>query len=309
VFDLEGNINFSGGVYLDAADPANSDTVNLTKAQLGVTVDLGNSTGPSATTIDGYGARVYLSGIALADLALGGMPLVVNGTPNNDTITYTPTGATAGTFALAGLGTVFNFTASTGTVDGFTINGGTKGLGKDGLADQVIVQGTYGANLFEIDQGARTVQVWASASQPLQPVFLGDDIQTLTAEGFEGPTTFQVIPAAGIPAYPGDTADIYNLLINVQGGGSATSNALILGSSFATTGTMGTLPSSETVVVNTSLTPYSGTVRVTNGATQFPDINYQNIGTVTPEVASTHHSSHGPASFPGASSLPPDGLI
>ena len=148
------------------------------------------------------------------------------------------------------------------------------------------MQGASAANLFEIDQGARTVQVWAYSATPLQPVTLGDDIQTLTAQGFQGENAFQVIPSVGIPAYQGDLADIYNLLVYVQGGGPATSNALYLGSSFATTGTMGALPSTETVVVDASLTPDSGTVRVVYRTTQFPDINYQNIGTVTPEAAS-----------------------
>jgi hypothetical protein len=288
VFDIQGNINFSGGIYLDASGPTSGNTLDLTGAQLGGTVDLGNSSLPSFTTIDGYGATVRLSGIAVVNLALGGMPLTVNGTSQSDTITYTPTGAAAGSFALAGLGTAFNFTGCTGTATGFTINGGTKGLGNDGVADQVIVQGTSAPNLFEIDQGNRTVRVLAydSPTQALQPVTLGDDIQTLTAVGPQGENTFQVIPAEGIPAYPGDTADVDNLLIYVQGGGPALSNVLCVGSSFAPTGTMGALPATETVVIDSSsLAPDSGMVCVSNYGVPFPDINYVNIGTVTQGTA------------------------
>ena len=286
VFDVQGNINFSGGIYLDASGSSKDNTLNLTGAQEGVTVNLADSALPSFTAIDGYGATVHLFGIAVANLALASQPLTVNGTSQSDTITYTPAGATAGAFALAGLGAVFNFTACTGTATGFTINGGTKGVGNDGMADQVIAQGTNAANLFEINQDIRTVQVWAYGAKPLQAVTIGDDIQTLTAQGPQGENTFQVIPGIGIPAYQGDTANIFNLLVYVQGGGPATSNALYVGSSFATTGTMGTLPSTETVVVDSSLTPDFGTVRVSNNGTQFPDINYENIGAVTPEAAS-----------------------
>ena len=122
---------------------------------------------------------------------------------------------------------------------------------------------------------------------------LGTDIQTLTAQGLAGEDTFQVIPAAGIAAFPGDTADINNLLINIQGGASVATEALVLGSSFAPLGsTMGTLPSAvgntDFVVVDRSLTPNSGTIRVfNNGTTQFPDINYSNITTVSPQVGGT----------------------
>ena len=68
-----------------------------------------------------------------------------------------------------------------------------------------------------------------------------------------------------------------------------TTDALDIGSSFAPLGsTMGTLAATEFVVVDRSTTPDTGTVRVFNsGTTQFPDINYENITTVAPQVAGT----------------------
>jgi hypothetical protein len=315
LFSVEGNINFSGGVHLEGSGPANSDTVDLSGAQYPVAVNLGESTGPNVTAIGGYGpigstpgttVYVYLSDIAVANLALAGKPLAVNGTAEGDNvITYTPTGTHGGSFALAGLGTVFNFTAGTGTAAGFTINSAIGG-GYGGLANQVIVQGTSAPNLFEIDQGARTVQVlpYDSPAKELQPVTVGTDIQTLTAESPQGEDSFQVIPAAGIPAYPGDTTGTGNLLINVEGGGSAASNSLAFGSSFVTAGTMGALPPGETVVVNPGLTPDSGTVQVFNGSTQFPEITYQNVGTVTPQGSAPRVRASGVPGFTSAGGGP-----
>ena len=62
-----------------------------------VTVKLADSTIPTNTTITGYGGTVTLIGIDTANLDATGNALTVAGTARNDTITYTPTGAAAGT--------------------------------------------------------------------------------------------------------------------------------------------------------------------------------------------------------------------
>ena len=201
--------------------------------------------------------------------------MTVKGTAQSDVITYTPTGPSAGTFQLAGLNTVFNFTTVNGT---FQINGGILGVGNDGINDQVIVQGTNARDLFQIAQGNRTVQVLAYNTVALKTVTLGTDIQNLTAQGLEGEDTFQVIPAAGIAAFSGDTADVDNLLINIDGSAGG-NNALVVWNNGAT------LAANQFVVDNRNADLISGTIRIFTAAVQWPDIDYQNIQVVSPHVA------------------------
>ncbi len=160
-----------------AAACSDPDIVNLTGATGLVTVNLADSTIPTNTTITGYGGTVTLIGVDVANLNAGGFALTAIGTAEDDNITYTPTGAAAGTFQDAGLSTVFNFTNVTGSASPFTIEGG------GGIADQVTVDGTTARDLFEIDQGARTVQVLAYDTTPLKTVTLDTGIETVTALG------------------------------------------------------------------------------------------------------------------------------
>ncbi len=86
---------------------------------------------------------------------------------------------------------------------------------------------------------------------------------------------------------PSASVSVDNLIVNVDGGDPASNNALVVGSTFAGVGggAMPALPANEFAVVSRSATPNSGTVRVfANGSTQFPDINYQNVATVAPQV-------------------------
>ena len=57
----------------------------------------------------------------------GGAALTVKGTAGNDNLSYTPTGATAGTVALAGLNAAFNVSNVSAAAGAFTLDalGGT----------------------------------------------------------------------------------------------------------------------------------------------------------------------------------------
>ncbi len=282
-FNLAGALPYTS-TLVDGGNPSASDIVNLTGATTSVTVNLADSTLPTDTTITGYGGTVTLTGVEVANLDAAGFGMTVNGTAHDDVITYTPTGASAGTFQLAGLNTAFNFTTVTGT---FLITGGTGAVGTVGNTDEVIVQGTNSRDLFQIDQGRATVQVFAYNVNPLKTVLLDPTIQVLTALGLAGQDTFQVTPAAGVPAFTGDTSGINNLLINVDGGSgpSGENNALVV------QGTGGaTLPTTSFVVVNRGADYTSGTVRVFQnptgaGPAADPDINYVNVQVVSPNVA------------------------
>ena len=185
----------------------------------------------------------------------------------------------AGTFQSAGLNTVFNFTTVSGT---FLITGGVGAVGTVGNTDTVIVQGTNSRDLFQIDQGARTVQVFAYNVNPLKTVLLDPTIQVLSALGLLGQDTFQVVPAAGVPAFTGDGSGINNLLVNVDGGSDASgeNNALVIQGAGGVA-----LPATSFVVVNRGADYTSGTVRVFQSAAADPDINYVNVQVVSPNVS------------------------
>src|SRR5262249_30217051 len=152
----------------------------------------------------------------------------------------------AGTFTNAGLNTVFNLSNVTGN---FTVFGGS-----GGNADTVNVLGTNARDLIEINQGPAVIQVLANNVTPYLPVQLATNVAIVNVNGQGGQNTFQVIPSPGLGGSPD------NLLINLDGGTTGAFNALVLGSSFGSA--PGTLPANQFVVVNKSLVPNSGTVRV-----------------------------------------------
>ncbi len=245
---LTGTLPFTSTVVDDGS------TVNLTGASGTVAVNLAdntvNSTNPN-TTITGYGGTVTLIGVDTANLdATASTQLNVVGTSLNDTITYTPSSATNGTFTNAGLSTVFNF-ANLAAASPFEVFGGT-----GGNADQVTVQGTAASDLIEIDQGAGTAQVLANDVTAYHGVLLDTSVPIMNALGLGGEDTFQIIPHAGVAGQAQS-----NLLINVDGGNGGSNNAVVLGTSFAAAGAgnvMGTLPATTFVVDNRGSTT-SGT--------------------------------------------------
>lgn len=289
VFNVAGGLPFAT-LVVDGGDPSASDTVNLSGATGPVTVILADPTVGSNTTITGYGGTISLVGVEVANLNATNSQVTATGTTLNDNIVYTPSGATAGTFydtlpsGNQSPGTVFNLTNAAGNFRVFNDPAGN--------ADQVTLRGTDARDLFEINQGSGVAQVLANNVTALLPVQLGISSEILNAQGEGGQNTFQVIPAAGIGGQAQD-----NLLININGGTTGAFNALVLGSSFGAA--PGILPATSFVVVNRNLTPNSGTVRVFQSAVANPDINYQNIQVVSPNVNST-------AGLPNLLQLGPD---
>ncbi len=245
VFNISGPLPYTS-VIVDAGDPSASDILNLSGATGPVSVNLADSTIATNTTVTGYGGTVTLVGVEIANLNATNNTVAVVGTSQNDNITYTPSGAAAGTFTNTGLNTVFNVTNATGNL---TVFGGS-----GGNADSVTIQGTDARDLFEINQGSAVAQVLANNVTALLPVQLGTNVEILNANGLGGQNTFQIIPTPGLAGQLQD-----NLLINLDGGTTGAFNALVLGSSFGNT--PGTLAANQFVVVNKSLVPNSGTVR------------------------------------------------
>ncbi len=135
----------------------------------------------------------------MANLNVGFFALTVNGNAESDTITYTPGAySDSGTFSLAGLNTVFNFSASTRHRRRF------HDQRRDGHRTTASKSSCKGPTLAICSRSIRATapsRSYAYNTVTLQPVTLGTDIQTLTAQGLTGKDTFQVIPAVGIPAF------------------------------------------------------------------------------------------------------------
>ena len=126
------------------------------------------------------------------------------GTAGPDTLTYTPTGAAAGTVALTGGGTLVNFTAA----GAFTIDGG-------GGSDTLVVNGTAAANTITASGTAVQVDLLETVN------YL--NIAALTVNGLQGSDTFNVTPSPTVSIFV-DGGDPIGVLpgdqINVVGGGS-----------------------------------------------------------------------------------------
>src|SRR5262249_46775578 len=147
-----------------------SDTVNLTGATGAITVNLADSTVPTNTTVDGYGATVTLTGVEVVNLNAGSdsgnAALTIFGTANNDSLSYTPTGASAGRVADAGLNTAINFT----NVSPFPLDplGGTNSVTVNGDANSnAITAAASGANTTVQVDALQTVTLVTADTQAL----------------------------------------------------------------------------------------------------------------------------------------------
>ena len=96
----------------------------------------------------------------------------------------------------------------------------------------------------------------------------------MNAEGLGGDDTFNVAPAVG----PGFS--LQNLLINIDGGDPQASDRLVIA---APGGAV--MPASQFVFINKGRNPDSGTVRVFDATTQFPDVSYRNVEVVSANVS------------------------
>ncbi len=262
VFNIPGNTVVTG-IVVDGGDPSASDIVTLTGATDAVTVSLADDalSSPTNTVVTGYGVPVTLIGVEVANLDAASNALNAVGTSRNDSFIYTPTDLSAGKFQEASINTVFNFTNVTGA---FTVFGGT-GL----LADTLTVRGSNIADIFTIDAAVRTAQVGA-----LKTVTLNNNVEVLNAEGLGGDDTFNVAPAVG----PGFS--LQNLLINIDGGDPQASDRLVIAAPGG-----GVMPATQFVFINKGRNPDSGTVRVIDATTQFPDVSYRNVEVVSANVS------------------------
>ena len=168
IFTLNAGLPYTT-TLINGGNPSASDTLNLSGATAAVAVTLANSVLATDTTVTGFGGTVSLTGVEVANLALNSKTLSVAGSAGNDAITYTPTGAAAGTFQDAGLNTLFNFSGATGAAAGFTVTGAA------GTSNALIVDGTSSADAITLAGNASTNSATVT-NGGLQPVTIGANI-------------------------------------------------------------------------------------------------------------------------------------
>jgi hypothetical protein len=201
-FNVAGNHPFTAGVFVDG----NPGTLNFTGDGTAlVTADLGART----VTETGFGAVAY-TGVATANINVGGNSLLVKGTPGPNSFTCTPTGAAAGTVSDAGVVPTINFSgvAAAGT---FTLDPGASGK------NTVTVNGSPGSDLITVARGRDATTVQVNALQTVTLVTA--DTQALVINTGPGADTVNVAGAGGggigltvqggSPSAP-DTLNVFN---------------------------------------------------------------------------------------------------
>lgn len=262
-FNVSGTLAaLTGGIVIDGGNPSASDVVSLTGAIGPVVATLANPALAADTSVTGYGATVVLIGVETANLSTTGNSLTVNGTSQPDALSYTGTGAAAGTITSAGLNTKFNFSGIAGAV---TLVGA-------GGSDTVTVNGTNANDTIAIVKGANTtVQVGTTQTVTIDSA----STENVTVEAGDGNDTFNV---------SGTTANAQVLTIV---GGSPTSNAGavadILNVTLVTAGTTAAVPGA---------TPDAGVITNPDGAINYSGIEFFNVigaaGVNTFNIQGTH---------------------
>ncbi len=205
----------------------------------------------------------------------GSDTLTVNGTQDDDVLTYEPLEAEDGKFQNAGSNTEFLFRNIGGD---FTVAGGDDG------ADDVILVGTNGHDVITVNAPTRIAAVEDTSGVTLKPVNLNTTVEDLDVLARDGNDTIHVIPAPplsssvdGIPT---------NLIIDIDGGSPSASDALVIAG-----GGGANLAATDFVVVNHSRRHDEGVIRVYrdtagigNAPTRFPDIGFVDIEVVNAHV-------------------------
>jgi hypothetical protein len=220
VFNIAGGLvrGLDGNDSITVTTPAGPAAVSLTVQGGGQANDVLNYSASSgaATTIDfglstinSTGANaVAFSGLAKinAGSSGAGSTLLINGTTGNDSLTYTPTGATAGTVALAGAYPLVTFTGVGST---FTVNG-------SGGSDQLVVVGTQSADTIDVNDaaaGANAVKVNSLLKVNFNSTLAHVEVDALAGSDTinaqpSATTTFLVDGGDPIGVLPGDTLNL-----------------------------------------------------------------------------------------------------
>jgi len=171
-------------IGIDGGSPSASDTVHLVGDGTAVSVTVGDGSG--AVTGGGLGT-VSLDGVELLDVDAATGDLGINGTSDDDSAEVTPLGANSGTAQINGESPVVDF-SDTGTVT----------VDLAGGFDQLVVNGTQGADSITVVGGAVTV---TDATPVTREAINYANIESLTVNSLAGDDTIDVTPSATIPIF------------------------------------------------------------------------------------------------------------
>ena len=166
------SVNLDGG-----GDP----TANLTAPRGRVTVTFADSVLDTNTTVTGYGGTITLSGVDVLNANANSNTVTIDGTAEADSITYTPTGALAGTVTNSGLNLAVNISNVSAAAGAFTIDP----VGSS-PANTVTVNDTAGNDTINVINNAAKTRVQVTVDALLTANLVTADTQSLVIAGGNG---------------------------------------------------------------------------------------------------------------------------
>jgi hypothetical protein len=287
-------------ILVEGDEPSGSDTLNYARDaagndQVNVWLDADLSGAPFVQTIEqvGYGVITH-TGVERVNMDIEDGQLFVSGTRGDDVIEFTPLSEDSGVLTADHIPTEY-LIDDVPAANPLVISGGGTGRGGPaggGFADTVIYRGTNGSDLIQVNTPARTVRLavlgfgypppvvasWRAVTLDAGTTTQGGisgTIEVLDVFGGNGNDTIQVAAAENV----GD-----GLYVNVDGGAARASDALVI-TDFDATGSPIPLGADDFVVVGQSRIADAGDVLVYQGGARRPNIAYENVEVVSPNVA------------------------
>ncbi len=190
-FNVPGDFPTTLGVAIQGGDPSASDTLNFTGTGGPIVVDL-----DAQTIKEGANPAVSISGVETVNVNAAGGALTVNGTTGDDDLTYTPSGPSAGSVALAGLNTVVNFSNVNTAPGSFVLDplGGADSVTVKGTADDdTITALPSGANTSVQVNNLQTVALVNANTEALVVAGgLGNDTLSVNSNGSTNPVAIPI---------------------------------------------------------------------------------------------------------------------
>ncbi len=189
-FNVPGNHPFTQ-FHVEGGDPSASDVLNFNGS--------GGADYRRPGREDHYRGRQWsgqLFGSGDGQHRGCGAALTVNGTTGDDDLTYTPSGPSAGSVALAGLNTVVNFSGVSGAPGSFVLDplGGTDSVTVQGTAaDDTITALPSGANTSVQVNALQTVTLVSANTEALVVAGgLGNDTLSVNSTGSTNPVAIPI---------------------------------------------------------------------------------------------------------------------
>lgn len=285
-------------ILVEGDGPSGSDTLNYAadnaEGDPTVVVELDSqlSDQPFIQTIEqiGFGIITH-TGVETVNMDIEEGDLYVAGTRGDDVITFAPLSEDSGVLTAEHIPTTYNIDDVPDTKL-LVITGGGTGTGGPtggGFADKVIYQGTNGRDLVRVDSPNRVVSLDVlgfGSTDPWRAITLDDGtaafgtqgiVEVVEVEARDGNDTIYVAPD--------DMLDDESLYVKVDGGSPLASDALLI-TDLDAGGDPVAFAATVFVVIGQSRVPDAGNVLIFDSAAPLPNIAYESIEVVSPNVAS-----------------------